>query len=82
MTTKTEMIAILKTEYPTLQMGDDDQGYTDLSPSDYEAQISQWADARLAKEAKAAQAEADAVLKAELLTKLGITNDEAKLLLS
>jgi len=82
MTTKAKMIELLKTEYPTLQMGDDEQGYTDLSPGDYEAQIAQWADARLAKEAKAAQIEADAVAKAKLLTKLGITSDEAKLLLS
>lgn len=82
MTTKAEMIAIIKAENPTLQRGDDEQGYIDLSPSDYESQIEQWADAQLAKEAKAAQTKADAVLKAELLTKLGITNDEAKLLLS
>ena len=82
MTTKTEMIAVIKAENPTLQVGDDEQGYTQLSAADYEAQIEAWADGRLAKEAKAAQAEADAIAKAALLTKLGISADEAKLLLN
>ena len=82
MTTKSEMIAVIKAENPTLQVGDDEQGYTQLSSADYEAQIEAWADGRLAKEAKAAQAEADAIAKAALLTKLGINSDEAKLLLS
>ena len=82
MTTKTEMIAIIKAENPTLQVGDDEQGYTQLSAADYEAQIAEWADARLAKEAKAAAAEQAATDKEALLTKLGITEDEAKLLLS
>ena len=82
MTTKTEMIALLKAENPTLRIGNDDEGYTDLSAADYEATIDQWADARFAKEAKAAQIKADAAAKEALLDKLGITNDEAKLLLS
>ena len=82
MTTKAEMIALLKAENPTLQIGDDETGYTELSKTDYEATIAQWADARLAKEAKLAQSQADALAKEALLTKLGITNDEAKLLLS
>jgi hypothetical protein len=30
MTTKTEMIAIIKAENPTIQVGDDEQGYTQL----------------------------------------------------
>ena len=82
MSTKAEMIAIIKAENPTLQVGDDEQGYTQLSAADYEAQIANWADGRLAKEAKAAQAEADAIAKAALLAKLGISADEAKLLLN
>jgi hypothetical protein len=82
MRTKTEMIAILKKENPTLQAGDDERGYAPLSDADYEAQIEMWADNRLAKEAEAeakAQAAAD---KAALLVKLGITADEAALLLA
>jgi hypothetical protein len=82
MTTKAVAIAALKLEYPTLRSGDDEQGYTDLSPADYEATISQWADNQLADEAKTAEAEQAATDKAALLTRLGITADEAKLLLS
>jgi len=82
MSTKTEMIAIIKAENPTLQVGDDEQGYTQLSAADYEAQIAEWADARLADEAKVAEAAQTATDKAALLAKLGITADEAKLLLS
>jgi len=81
MSTKTEMIAIIKAENPTLQVGDDEQGYTQLSAADYEAQIAEWADARLADEAKAAEAAQAATDKAALLAKLGITADEFKTLL-
>ena len=82
MTTKAEMIALLKAENPTLQIGNDDEGYTELSKTDYDATIEQWAEARLAKEAKAAQIEADALAKKALLEKLDISETEAKLLLS
>ena len=82
MTTKAEMISIIKAENPTLQVGNEDDGYTPLSATDYEATIAEWADARLAKEAKAAEAEQAATDKAALLAKLGITADEAKLLLN
>ena len=82
MTTKNEMIEIIKAENPTIQLGDDEQGYTQLSAADYEAQITEWAEGRLAKEAKLAEAEQVAIDKAALLAKLGITTDEAALLLS
>jgi hypothetical protein len=80
MTTKAEFIIKLKLENPTLQIGDDEQGYTQLSAADYEAQIAEWADARLAKEEKEAAKEKVATDKAALLAKLGITADEAALL--
>jgi hypothetical protein len=82
MTTKQEIIDQLKLEFPTLQIGDDDSGYTQLSGAEYEAIIAERADARLAKLAKQAEAEAKAQAKAELLERLGITADEAKLLLA
>lgn len=82
MTTKAEIIAILKLETPTLRVGDDEQGYTDLEPADYEAIISERADARLATEAKELQEAKDAAAKAALLKRLGITAAEAELLLS
>ena len=79
MTTKSEIIARLKTEYPTLKVGDDEQGYKDLSAAEYDAQIATWADNEY--EATLEQTQIDAN-KAALLAKLGITADEAKLLLS
>jgi len=82
MTTKQKMIEIIKAENPTLQIGDDDSGYTQLSAAEYEATIVQWAEARLAKEAVAIEAETRATAKAALLTQLGITAEQAKLLLS
>lgn len=75
MTTKNEMIAILKAEYPTLQAGNETDGYTNLSKTDYEATIQQWAENALVKEARMAaeetakQAKSDA---ADKLTALGI----------
>lgn len=82
MKTKLEIIAELKAEYPTLRVGDDEQGYTDLDSASYEATILGWADVRLAEEAKAAQVDADATAKAALLARIGITAEEATLLLS
>jgi hypothetical protein len=82
MKTKQEIIAELKLEFPSLRIGDDDSGYTDLSAEEYEATISRWVDARIEKLAKEAEAEARAQAKTDLLNRLGITEDEAKLLLS
>ena len=75
MTTLNEMIEIIKAENPTLQVGNDEAGYTDLTPAEYKAQVAEWAQGRLDKEAK--QSEADAVAQAKLdavdkLTALGI----------
>ena len=82
MTTKQEMIKIIKAENPTLKVGDEENGYTELANDDYNAVISEWADARLLKEAKLAEAEEKATAKAALLVKLGISAEEAQLLLS
>ena len=83
MTTKAEMITIIKAENPSvLRSGSDETGYTDLTSAEYELQVAEWADGRLAKLAQIAAAEQAAIDKAALLAKLGITADEAKLLLS
>ena len=79
--TKTQIEARLKSEYPTLRTGNDKDGYTDLDKKDYDAKIAEWVQAHLVKiETKKAE-----ILKAEaktvLLDRLGITEDEAKLLL-
>jgi lysophospholipase L1-like esterase len=68
MTTLNEMIEIIKTENPTIRIGNDQQGYTDLSVSEYEAQVADWAQGRLDKlaEIAAKEAEAQAVATAKL----------------
>jgi hypothetical protein len=81
MTTKAQIIILLKQENPTLRIGNDAEGYTELSQSDYETTIEQWAEARLKKESKLAQIEADILAKKALLERLGITQEEAQLLL-
>ena len=82
MTTLNQMIKIIEAENPNgLRVGSDQAGYTDLTPTEYEAQILEWANNRLEKEAKAELAAKTATAKAALLTKLGITADEAALLL-
>ena len=78
MTTKVEKISELKILYPTIQIGSDEVGYTALNADEYETKIAEWADNTLAKEAQEAEALA---AKQALLDKLGITAEEAQLLL-
>jgi hypothetical protein len=83
MTTKKQMIELLKAEFPTLRLGDDDSGYIELSADEYETKIAEWADARLAKEAKAAEVEAKAAAKATAQAKLaalGLTVEDLQAL--
>ena len=87
MKTKAEAIAAFKIEYPTLRSGDDERGYTDLSPADYEATIEGWADNQLADEAKAAadkatadKAVTDKATATAKLEALGLTADDLKAL--
>jgi hypothetical protein len=81
MITKNEMIEIIKTENPSLRIGDDESGYTELSAEEYEAQINEWADARLAKELAKADAEALRQSKISAYEKLGLTQAEIEALL-
>lgn len=78
--TKKEIIAQLKKEFPKLTRQLNDE-IIDLTPSEYEETINRWADNRLKAQAEEAEAEAKVTAKAELLTKLGISADEASLLL-
>lgn len=82
MKTKQEIIAELKLEFPTLRVGNDDDGYIDLSAEEYETTIAQWADGKLERLAKETEAIANSIAKAALLAQLGITEEQAKLLLS
>jgi len=71
MTTLNEMIEIIKAENPNgLRVGDDQQGYTDLTTAEYDAQVAEWAQGRLDKEAKQAETEAVAVAKVDAVGKL------------
>jgi hypothetical protein len=81
MTTKKEMIDLLKAEFPTLQIGDEDKGYTELSADEYKAQIAEWAEVRLAKDQAKAQAEAARQTKISAYEKLGLTEAEIEALL-
>ncbi len=81
MTTKQKMISELKSEFPTLRLGNDDDGYVNLSDKEYETTISEWANARLAKLAKVAEAEAKEVAKAAILERIDLTADELQTIL-
>ncbi len=54
MTTLADAISALKTQHPTLKIGGDEVGYTDLSSADYDATITQWAQAQLDAEQRVA----------------------------
>lgn len=77
---KTEIIAELKAEYPTLTKHVDGQDIK-LSKAEYEATLSLWADIRIQKDIEAAAEAEKQASKAALLERLGITEEEAKLLL-
>ena len=82
--TKIEKIAALKLEHPILTKQINDE-ILELDTTEYAATIEGWAEAIIAKEdaqaAKDSKAEADAIAKAALLNRLGISADEARLLL-
>jgi hypothetical protein len=77
--TLNKIIAKMKTDNPTLKTGSDETGYVELNADEYEAQILEWATNQFNEETKQAKLEA---AKSALLAKLGITADEAALLLS
>jgi hypothetical protein len=80
--TSAQIEARLKSEYPSLRTGNENDGYVQLDDEAYEAKIAEWVEAQLVKiETKKAEI-AKAQAKAELYERLGITEDEAKLLLS
>lgn len=82
MKTLNEIIAELKKEYPTLQKGNEVDGYESLNTKEYDETITFWAANLFEKQNAQAELEAKTTAKAELLNRLGITEDEAKLLLA
>ena len=81
--TKNEKIAALKKEFPTVKVGSDETGYTQLDAAEYEAKIAEWADVELAKDAKAEADKAEIAAKESAQAKLvalGFTTDDLKAL--
>ena len=78
---KLKLIAELKTEYPTLTKQVNDE-VIELDQDEYEATLDVWADTKLVQLSIQAEADAKAEAKAALLAQLGITEEQAKLLLS
>jgi|LakMenE18May11ns_1017448.scaffolds.fasta_scaffold7986365_1 hypothetical protein len=77
---KLEIIAKLKTEYPTLTQQVNDE-VIELDQDEYEATIDSWADATLAKEAAELKAEQLRATKIAAYEKLGLTEAEIEALL-
>ena len=72
----------IRTNNPTFTFGTDQEGYRDFTPDEYEEHIQMMAEYQYAKHLEQ-RAEAEKLEnKASLLQRLGITEEEAKLLLS
>ena len=82
MKTKSTIIAELKNEHPTLRDGSEELGYRELTAEQYEDTIERWAGWIISQQELEIATEKTVADKAALLAKLGITADEAKLLLS
>jgi|LakMenE01Jun11ns_1017448.scaffolds.fasta_scaffold8628275_2 hypothetical protein len=82
MTTKAQKITALKAEFPIIRIGSDETGYTELVGKDYEDLIADWADNAIAKEQAEIDQAAKVTARLAILEKLGITADEAALLLA
>jgi hypothetical protein len=78
---KSEKIAALKLKYLTINKNVNGE-VIELDAEEYAETIARWADAELAQEAEIAKEQSDATAKAALLAQLGITEEQAKLLLS
>jgi len=81
MTKLTDKITAFKEQYPTLTKGVNDEVF-ELDAKEYEATIAEWAQNELDAEAATAEKESLKVQKAALLSKMGITAEEAAILLS
>jgi hypothetical protein len=79
MRTLKEIEAEIRLENPSLKLGNEKDGYTELNSDEYEATILDWTNRRYQKEKLVYEKE---TAKTDLLTKLGITAEEAALLLS
>lgn len=81
MKTKEQFIAEYKVQFPTIKVGSEELGYTFLEGEEYETTINVWADDALLKQEVEASIAKAATDKAALLARLGITKEEAQLLI-
>jgi hypothetical protein len=81
MTTKAQIIEELKSEHPTLREGSEELGYRELTPEQYEDTIERWAGWILHQEELEAAVAKAAIDKKAILDRLGLTADEAAILL-
>jgi hypothetical protein len=65
MDTLSNKIIELKTQHPTIKVGDDFNGYTDLDAKEYELKIAEWAEADIFNEQKQIAEKADKLAKIE-----------------
>jgi hypothetical protein len=77
--TKEQKIAELKAQYPTLTYGINEEILT-MSPEEYEATVTSWAEAAIAKEQAAAEKTAAKEAAQAKLAALGLTTDDLKAL--
>jgi hypothetical protein len=81
MTTKNEMIEIIRAENPNgLRVGDDERGYTQLTADEYEQEIDRMAAIRLEEEAEQKQVKEAKAAALAKLEALGLTADDLKAL--
>jgi hypothetical protein len=77
--TRDEIIADLKTKYPVMKSGNDNDGYIVFTDDEYEAKIQEWADYEMQVQTdKAAEAKKEAAREAAKLKleALGLTLDD------
>ena len=74
--TKNEIITQLKADHPTLRTGNEEDGYTELTASEYEAIIDSWADTQLAELQKVTAEQAAKEAAKTKLAALGLTTDD------
>lgn len=80
MKTKSQIIAELKTKNPTLRSGSEESGYVDLTETEYEATIAEWADNLLEAETVAAEVSAAKTAAEAKLAAIGLTPEDLKAL--
>jgi hypothetical protein len=78
MTTQ-QKIAELKAQFPTLTYGVNDEIFT-MTPEEYEATVTSWAETAIAKEQAAAEKAAAKEAAEAKLAALGLTADDLKAL--